>query len=163
MIGKDDSDRRLMFERFMARKNQAESRVRSLRGVVMEQQRMNRALRVGRVPEIVVKLLNEIQKAGFAENLTTVGTHALFAYEASCGVRIQPAALTTHATRDVDPVFDARRHIEFFARMQTTDSSLIGVLRRADSTFEVMDDQKQTAVNAKGFEVDVIRRQGSRR
>ena len=43
VIGKDDSDGRLMYERFMARKTQAESRVRSLRGVVMEQQRMNRA------------------------------------------------------------------------------------------------------------------------
>jgi hypothetical protein len=38
------------------------------------------------------------------------------------------------------------------------DTSFIGALQKADPTFRVKSDQKQTAINATGFEVDVIRR-----
>lgn len=42
--------------------------------------------------------------------------------------------------------------------MKRLDSSFIGALQKADPTFRVMADQRQTAINATGFEVDVIRR-----
>ena len=38
------------------------------------------------------------------------------------------------------------------------DSSLIGVLRKVDPSFEVVEDQRYTARNQDGFEVDIIRR-----
>jgi hypothetical protein len=42
--------------------------------------------------------------------------------------------------------------------MKKLDSSLIGVLRKVDPSFEVVDDQLYTARNQDGFEVDIIRR-----
>ena len=42
--------------------------------------------------------------------------------------------------------------------MKKLDSSLIGVLRKVDSSFEVVEDQLYTARNQDGFEVDIIRR-----
>ena len=42
--------------------------------------------------------------------------------------------------------------------MKRLDSSLIGVLQRADKTFRVRPDKLQTAVNDNAFEVDLIRR-----
>ena len=62
------------------------------------------------------------------------------------------------ATRDVDMLFDTRKRIAFFTAMKKIDSSLIGVLRKADASFEVTQDQRYTARNQDGFEVDVIRR-----
>jgi hypothetical protein len=44
-------------------------------------------LRVGRVPNIVVKTLNALEAAGLEEHLLTIGTHALYAFESACGVR----------------------------------------------------------------------------
>ena len=51
-----------------------------------------------------------------------------------------------------------QRRLGFLARLGRAERSLIGVLCRADKTFRVRRDQLQTAVNASGFEVDVIRR-----
>ena len=42
--------------------------------------------------------------------------------------------------------------------MEKLDSSLIGLLRKADASFEVVEDQHYTARNNDGFEVDIIRR-----
>ncbi len=156
VIGKDTPDDHALFERFMKRKEDAGNRIKSLRGAVDEQQRLNRALRVGRVPEVVVRILNAINAAGLADHLTTVGTHALFAYEAACGVRIQPSAMMT---QDVDLFFDTRQRMAFFSQMERSGASLIGILQKADPSFQVMDEQKQTAMNKKGFQVDVIPRQ----
>jgi hypothetical protein len=38
---------------------------------------------------------------------------------------------------------------------------MLEVLRKVDSTFEIRDDQLFTAVNAKGFEVDILRREAA--
>ncbi len=85
-----------------------------------------------------------------------VGTHALYAYETAAGVRIVPAAL---ATQDVDLLWDARRRVQFVTDLGRTQTSVLGVLRRADATFERKPGHPETAINAKGFEVDFLRRQ----
>ena len=40
-------------------------------------------------------------------------------------------------------------------------SSMLAVIKKVDSTFEIRQDQKCTAVNSKGFEVDIIRREAT--
>ena len=62
------------------------------------------------------------------------------------------------ATQGIDLLFDSRRRLSFLSKLKKIDSSFIGALQKADPTFRVMSDQKQTAINATGFEVDVIRR-----
>jgi hypothetical protein len=144
-----------IFERFKARKAAATSRLAALTSAATDQQRLNKALRVGRVPNIVVKTLNALEAAGLEEHFLTIGTHALYAFESACGVRCLPGAL---ATQDIDLLFDSRKRMAFVSQMKRLDSSFIGALRKADPSFRVMQDQKQTAINDTGFEVDVIRR-----
>ena len=43
--------------------------------------------------------------------------------------------------------------------MARLDTSLLDVLRRADPSFERKEGQLETAINARGFEVDFLRRQ----
>ena len=38
---------------------------------------------------------------------------------------------------------------------------MIGVLQKVDPTFTIRDDQKYSAVNSRGFEVDIIRREAN--
>ena len=144
-----------LFDSFMSRKASVEERVKALKAQLVVQQRLNRAHRVGRVPNIVVGVLSALESADLQEHFRVVGTHALYAYELAAGVRIAEQAM---ATRDVDMLFDTRKRVAFFSTMKKLDSSLIGLLRKVDSSFELVADQRYTARNKDGFEVDIIRR-----
>ena len=154
-LGVQSDENLALFNSFVARKSSIEERVKALKSQLVIQQRLNRAQRVGRVPNIVVSVLNALDSAGLQENFKVVGTHALYAFEIAAGVRIGEAAM---ATRDVDMLFDSRKRLAFFSAMQKLDTSLIGLLRKADPSFEVVEDQRYTARNKDGFEVDIVRR-----
>jgi len=87
---------------------------------------------------------------------TGLDFHALYAYETAAGVRIVQGAL---ATEDVDLLWDARRRIRFLTDLGKLDSSMRRVLQLADPTFQRKEGQNETAIDAKGFEVDFPRRQ----
>jgi hypothetical protein len=103
----------------------------------------------------VIAVLQNIADAGLDAHFTVVGTHALYAYEAAAGVRIVQGAL---ATQDVDLLWDARRRVQFACDMQKLDGSMLRVLQRADTSFLRKEGHNETAINAKGFEVDFLRR-----
>jgi hypothetical protein len=146
-----------MFANFMRRKQDIEERLASLKQELDACQRRNRAEGVGRAPDILVKILNRLEQAGLADHFIVVGTHALYAYEQAAGVTIQePDAL---ATRDADLLWDTRKRVQFSLRMNVLDSSMIGLLKDVDSSFRLKDDEKYKAINAKGFEIDIIRRE----
>lgn len=155
-LGPRSPETEAIYQRFVSRKLQTTERVASLEAALARQCRMNLALRVGRCPNIVQKILAQFEKQGVAGHFLTVGTHALYAYETAAGVRVFSDAL---ATRDVDMLFDTRKRLAFFTLLEQDDASLIKILQKADKSFQVKVDQRYTAVNQDGFEVDVIRRQ----
>ena len=155
-LGPESTEAVAMYERFTDKKHSAEERLRALRAALDEQRRLNRALRVGRVPRIVVDTLNALAANGVSRNFVTVGTHALYAYESAAGVRLDEGTL---ATRDIDLFYDAKTHLKLLSALRVQKTSLLGILRKADKSFQVREDQKQTAVNDQGFEVDIIRRE----
>ena len=105
---------------------------------------------------LVVALLNRLASTHLSEHFRVVGTHALYAYEAAAGVRLEADAL---ATRDIDLLWDTRKRIIFSTQLARVDSSMLGVLKKVDPTFRIRQSQKYTAVNKDGFEVDIIRRE----
>ncbi len=158
-LGPRSAETEQIYARFMARKEAAEKRERALSTELVRHQRMNRALYVGRAPQILVDILAVLQRATLSEHFSVIGTHALYAYEAAAGVRIvNPEAL---ATQDVDLLWDTRKRVRFVTQMKVQGSSMVGLLRKVDPTFEIRRDQLYTAVNAKGFEVDIIRREAT--
>lgn len=158
-LGPRSAETEAIYEKFIARKVEAEARVGQLAAELSRHQRMNRALFVGRAPQILVDILNALSRAGLAEHFTVVGTHALYAYEAAAGVRIGSSAAL--ATQDVDLLWDTRKRVSFATRMKVLGASMLGLLRKVDPTFEIRQDQRCTAVNSKGFEVDFIRREAA--
>ena len=145
-----------IYEEFMANKREVETRSKSLRDELRSAERLNKALKTGRVPAMVVSVLQAIEDASLGQHFTVVGTHALYAYETAAGVRIVQGAL---ATQDIDLLWDARRRVRFITDIEKLDSSVLRILQRADATFRRKDGQNETAINAKGFEVDFLRRQ----
>ena len=154
-LGAQNAETDRIFQNFHSKKSALSDRLKSLTNAAQVQQRLNNALRVGRVPSIVIKTLNALQDAGLQDHFLTIGTHALYAYESACGVRFISDVL---ATQDIDLLFDSRKRLTFMSKMKKMDSSFIGALQKADPTFRVMSDKKQTAINDTGFEIDVIRR-----
>lgn len=155
-LGPRTPEAELIYNNFVKRKSAGEQRVKDLTEVLERHQRMNRALFVGRVPTIVIEILQAIERAGIAEHFTVVGTHALYAYEAAAGVRVESAAV---ATRDVDLPWDTRKRFKLATQLKRIDSSMLALLRKVDKTFQLKDDQLYTAVNSKGFEIDILRRE----
>ena len=57
-LGPRNADTEAMYDKFMARKKISSERVAGLRQALQLHQKLNRAHRVGRTPEIVVQILN---------------------------------------------------------------------------------------------------------
>ena len=81
------------FAEFNQRKQAAELRLRSLRAALTEAERMNKAVKAGRAPAMVIVLLQTLEDAGLQRHFTVVGTHALYAYEAAAGGAHCPGCL----------------------------------------------------------------------
>jgi len=155
-LGARSEETERIHDSFVKRKDRVEGRLSDLAGELERQQRLNRALGVGRAPNILVTLLDRLAKSGLAEHFTVVGTNALYAYESAAGVRFHESAL---ATIDIDLLWDTRKRLRFVTQMAALESSMLEVIRKVDSTFEPREGQRYTAVNNVGFEVDIIRRE----
>lgn len=156
-LGPRSEQTEAIYKNFTERKERARTRVIELRDALIRHQRMNKALHVGRAPDLLVELLNKLAKSGISDYFTVIGTHALYAYESAAGARfMNPAAMTT---RDVDLLWDVRRRLSFVTQMESLGSSFLGLLRKVDPSFEIRDDQHYTAINNDGFEIDIIRRE----
>lgn len=143
------------YQRFMSRKTEVEARVKALRQKADECRRMNKALRVGRTPDMLIDVLSAMMRYGVSGHFLVVGTHALFAYEAAAGVRLPNEVM---ATQDADLLFDTARRAAFMETLQERKTSFLGILKKVDKTFERDEMAKHTARNAAGYEIDLIRR-----
>ncbi|MDQ3058831.1 MAG: nucleotidyltransferase domain-containing protein [Pseudomonadota bacterium] len=155
-LGARTAETEAIYARFTQRKRESAERLSGLQAALVQQQRLNRALRVGRVDPLVVALLARLASTRLSEHFRVVGTHALYAYEAAAGVRLEAQTL---ATRDIDLLWDTRKRLIFATQLARVDSSMLGVLKKVDPTFRMRQSQKYTAVNKDGFEVDIIRRE----
>ena len=154
-IGPRSTETEAAYDQFTKRKAELEARLKSLVGALEEAERLNRALKVGRVPAIVVDVLRALDDVELGEHFPVVGTHALYAYETAAGVRIAQGAL---ATQDVDLLWDARKRVSFLSAMRQLDRPLLAVLQSVDPTFVRSPDRLEAAINARAFEVEFLKR-----
>jgi len=154
-LGKRSAETENLYDSFTTQKNSIEERLSGLKAAVAKHERLNRALRVGRMPNIAVAILSRLANAGLDTYFRVVGTHALYAYEAAAGVRF---ASEITSTRDIDLLWDTRRRVTFAQKLAQDAPSMLAALQKVDKSFQVIEDQKFTAVNKDGFEVDIIRR-----
>lgn len=117
----------------------------------------NVALGINRVPTIVIQILNELESKGLGGLYRVIGTHALFAYEVAAGVAFDADST---ATQDVDLLWDVQQRLKLLANLDAAGLTMVQLLKRVDPSFERMEDQKESAMNAEGFAVDFLRRRG---
>ncbi len=151
-LGHRDPETEAAYKAFSEGKEAVLLRVSTLRRTLEDMAPVNRAMGLGRVPQIVARILRQLDAAGLlGDQVCVVGTNALFAYEAMSGLQFGTGLL---ATNDLDIALDARKNLALAGRI--LPAGLIGVLRRVDSSFELLNQGHYRAANATGMLVDLI-------
>jgi hypothetical protein len=154
-LGPRSSETEAAFKAFTDGREANKKRLQSLSTRLNELAPVNVALGLGRVPVVparIIRLCDHHDLLG--EQLIVVGTNALFAYEAAAGVLVQSDLV---ASGDIDLLYDTRRHLSLAAQDDRLAKGLIGLLRRADRSFEPIRPHAFRAANERGYMVDLIR------
>ncbi len=152
LLGRRSPETEAVLEAFRAGKAAAEARLAAIKAQLDEQARLNKALRLARVPRVVARILRKLDEAGLADSFTVLGTQALYAYEAAAGVQFLSELL---ASGDVDLLYDTRKKITLVSS-KLEGQGLLGLLKKADRSFECIRKRGFRAANAGQFMVDLI-------
>lgn len=155
-LGARSPETEAIYDEFVSAKAGLASRLKSLEDKLSEQARFNRAGRIGRLPNIIGAIATQLDQHNLlGDNLIIIGTNALYAYEAMAGVVLDEELV---ATTDVDLLWDARARVRLASTDNETDfTGLMALLRRADKSFEIVENTPFRAANKDGFMVDLIR------
>lgn len=151
-LGRRNEQTEAVLRQFEQGRHDAHERVRALELRINEQARLNKALRLARVPRVVGRVLRTIDALQAGRSFMVLGTQAMYAYEAIGGAFFMLELL---ASGDVDLLYDARVSIEMVSR-KFSGEGLLGVLKKADRTFECVRKRGFRAANSSGFMVDLI-------
>lgn len=152
LLGKKSEQTEAILSAFQANKRTAMARLEAIEAQVEEQARINKALRLARVPRVVARIIRQLDKAGVAGAFTILGTQALYAYETVGGVQFLSDLL---ASGDVDLLYDTRQKLTVVTDKMDGEG-LLGLLKKADRSFECIRKGGFRAANAGQFMVDLI-------
>lgn len=128
------------------------AREATLHAKLDEQARLNKALRLGRVPRVVSRILRQLDVQDLLGDFLVLGTQALYAFEAEAGVHF---LLELLASGDIDLLYDTRKRLTLVSDRLDREG-LLGLLKKADRSFEPLLKRGFRAANAEGFMVDLI-------
>jgi hypothetical protein len=151
-LGPRSAETEALLATFSAGRAVAQERLRLITEKIEEQSRLNKALRLNRVPRVVARVLRELDRAGLHHGFTVIGTQALYAYEAVAGAHF---LLELLASGDVDLLYDARQKMTVVSE-KLDGNGLLGLLKKADKTFECVRENGYCAANAGQFMVDLV-------
>lgn len=147
------------YQAFISGRADNKTRLQSLTRRLDTLAAVNRALGMGRIPQVAARILRKLNREQLLGHaLIVAGTNALYAYEALAGVRFD-SGLT--ATLDIDLLFDTRARLRLAITDETVPAirNLIGILQQADKSFQLLQPRSFRAVNKDGYMVDLIRPQ----
>lgn len=151
-MGVESPETQKIYTRYVTEQKNAQLKLIAIDAAYQKCVRMNRALRLGDTPPVVVHILKELEQAALTKKVLIIGTNAIFAYSSAARVTADP---TITATRDLDLLWDSRSKIKI---VSPDPEGLLGIIKKADSTFGKMTGQGYTIINSKGYQVDLIKR-----
>lgn len=158
-LGPRSSETERIKAEYDANRKELKASLKKLWARLEEMARVNKALRINRVPKIAARILREMDDAGLLGNaLHVVGTNSLFAYEMRAGVLLSSDMLSTG---DADFLFDARRSLRLTGNVKA--EGVIGLLRKVDKSFKPLAPRSFRARNDDGYMVDLITPEVDRR
>lgn len=144
-----------IYRQFTRRKQELSERLASLREVGVLHQRVNAALRIGFVPNEVADVCIAVGNAHLMDKaIMVIGTNAMHAYASLGGVRFPGAIL---ATTDVDLLWSHKAKLSLAVTREVSEAGLLGILKRADKSYELDSKHAFRARSQSNFMVDLIR------
>ncbi|MFZ4539767.1 GSU2403 family nucleotidyltransferase fold protein [Propionivibrio sp.] len=151
-LGPRSPETESVYQSFIDGRLRAKERASGLDDRMKIQARLNKAVNLGRLPMVVSEILQAVDLSKAREDFRIVCAHAIYAYESMAGVHLKMELL---ASGDVDLLYDPRKKLSLVAK-NLNGNGLLGLLRKVDSTFEVVEHEAFRAVNKTGFMVDLI-------
>ena len=153
-IGRRDAATEAQLSGFEEKKSALKARIASLNAVVSERASLYRKMRLlPAIPDQQAEILRELDIAGKLENdLMVVGTNAFAAYELACGARFP---VGNEETEDFDLAW-CRPKLLSKGQPQPARKTLFAILKSIDSSYEINRRKPYQAVNAKGYEVELL-------
>jgi hypothetical protein len=137
------------YSAFYRGKESATQRVKSLEAQVDLKSKYAIANKLNRVPREATRVCRVLNQSEC--RFTVVGSNALYGYEALAGLHFDLAVI---ATADLDILLDTRERLKI--SIDEHSPQFIELLRKADKTFVVSEQQGFRAINNKGYMVDLI-------
>lgn len=151
-LGPRSPETEARYQAFIEGKARAKERFQALDERVRAQARLNKAVNLGRLPMAVADIFQVIDASQARDDFRIVGTHAIYAYESMAGAHLRMELL---ASGDVDLLYDPRKKISIVAK-NLDGYGLLGLLRKADASFEINTDEPFRATNKHGFMVEIV-------
>ena len=152
LLGRRSPETEKTLTQFLEGKVRAQERLAGLDAQLAEQARLNKALRLARVPRVVARILRLLEERNLLGTFSVLGTQALYAYEAAGGAHF---LLELIASGDIDLLYDTRRQLALTST-RLDGEGLLGLLKKADRSFELVRKRGFRAANAGQFMVDLI-------
>ncbi len=154
-LGLRSDETEKIYNGFHKKKNRLKSKLRTLRNELIEQARFCKAAKIQRMPRVAAAILRSLELHKLlGKNLQVIGTNALYAYEAAAGIFLEDKLL---ATRDMDVLWDIRTRLNLCTLQEVDAKGLLGVIRKADRSFDLIGKKSFRAVNRDGYMVDLVK------
>lgn len=153
-LGVRSAETEAIYREFHQHKEAYKQRLNQLQSRLDEQARFCKAAMIQRVPRLITTILRLLDRHGIlGKNVMVVGTYAMYAYETAAGVFLDSQYV---ATRDIDLLWDVRPKLKLIFDGDN-EKGILGILKKADRSFEPIRPHAFRAVNQDGFMVDLIK------
>lgn len=157
-LGRRGPETEAQLEDFLANKTRLRDRVKLTNATIAERAALYRRLRLPSIPDQQAEIIRQLDIAQMlGTDLMVVGANAFAAYQAASGARFPTG---NEETEDFDLAW-CRGTRASLAPMRAPaveqgGRSLLGVLRHIDSTYTINKRKPYQAVNAAGYEVELL-------
>jgi len=106
-LGRRDEKTELIINKFKEQKIELKTSLKKYKELLKRQSKLCKFEKINRVPNVLVNMLRAINQYGLDDKVIIIGTNALYAFEARCGVFMEDEHL---ATFDID-IFNKKENI----------------------------------------------------
>ena len=118
---------------FIQHKQALKDELASLKEKLEKARKLNKIELLTRVPDALVKIYQKINELGLDDKMILIGTNALYAYEAYCGVFVEDEQL---ATEDIDLLNKQGKELSVIFNEVLPEGKLSELLKLIDKSFE---------------------------
>jgi len=122
-----------IYEEFVRSKAALKEELSTLEAKLEKAQKLSKIEQLTRVPNALVNIYRKINELGLDEKMILIGTNALYAYEAYCGVFVEEENLSTE---DIDLLNKQSKELSVVFAEVLPEGKLVELLKLIDKSFE---------------------------